>query len=56
MVLTAVFGATHSTEPWYIAVPILALALGARFWRSRRGGGGGGRSGRGPFGGSGDGT
>jgi hypothetical protein len=56
MVLSALFAANHSTDPWYIAVPILALALGLRFWRSRRGRGGGGPFRRGPFGGSGDDT
>jgi len=61
MVLSAVLmgGATHSTTPWYIAIPILVVALGARFllYRRRRGSGGsggrggwGGRGGRGPFG------
>jgi hypothetical protein len=44
--------ATHYTSPWYIAVPIVAIALGARFWQSRRGGGGGPFR-RGPFGGRG---
>lgn len=43
--MLAVLIATHSTSPWYIAVPIVVLALGARLWQSRRGGG------RGPFGG-----
>jgi hypothetical protein len=69
MVLSAVMlaGATHSTAPWYIAIPILVVALGARFllYRRRRGSGsdgGGGRGGRGgyfrrgPFDGSGDDT
>ncbi|MGD0557971.1 MAG: hypothetical protein ABSA93_23690 [Streptosporangiaceae bacterium] len=40
--------AVHYTTPWYIAVPVLVVALGLSFWRRRRGGGGG----RGPFGGS----
>jgi len=40
----------HHTGPWYIALPILAVAVGARIWGRRRRGGGG----RGPFGGSGD--
>jgi hypothetical protein len=39
--------AVHYTTPWYIAVPVLVVALGLSFWRRRRGGGG-----RGPFGGS----
>jgi hypothetical protein len=52
MVLSALISTTHSTDPWYVAVPILALALGARIWRSRRGGGGRGPFRRGPFGGS----
>lgn len=47
--------ATHSTAPWYFAVPAIALVLGAKFWQSRRGGGRGPFR-RGPFGGSGDGT
>jgi hypothetical protein len=42
--------AVHSTAPWYVAVPVLVVALGLTIWRRRRGGGG--RSGRGPFGGS----
>jgi hypothetical protein len=45
--------AVHSTAPWYIAVPVLAAALGLTIWRRRRGGGGGrGPFGRGPSGGS----
>lgn len=58
MVLSAVLigAATHSTAPWYIAVPILVVALGARFLFARRRGGRGGPSRRGPFDGSGDGT
>ncbi len=45
--------AVHSTAPWYIAVPVLAVALALTIWRRRRGGGrGGGPPGRGPFGGS----
>lgn len=56
MVLSAVFTATHSTAPWYVAIPIVVVAVGLRFWRSRRGGRGGGPFRRGPFGGSGDGT
>jgi hypothetical protein len=39
----------HSTAPWYIAIPVIAIVLGLSIWRRRRGGGG-----RGPFGGSGD--
>jgi hypothetical protein len=60
MVLSAVLmaGATHYTTPWYIAIPILLVAFGARFvlYRRRRSSGGsgrggwGGRGGRGPFG------
>ena len=42
-------GPPHSTAPWYIAIPVVAVALGLTIWRWRRGGGG-----RGPFGGSGD--
>jgi hypothetical protein len=42
--------AVHSTAPWYVAVPVLVVALGLTIWRRRRGGGG--PSGRGPFGGS----
>jgi hypothetical protein len=38
----------HYTAPWYIAVPIIVVALGLTIWRRRRGGGG-----RGSFGGSG---
>jgi hypothetical protein len=38
-----VIALTHSTAPWYLAIPIVVVALGARFWWSRRGGG------RGPF-------
>lgn len=58
MVLSALITTTHSTEPWYFAVPVVVVALGARiwFWLSRRRGGGGGPFRRGPFGGSGDGT
>jgi uncharacterized membrane protein YdfJ with MMPL/SSD domain len=59
MVLSAVIAVGHhSTAPWYVAIPVVVVALGARFWwwRSRRRGGGGGSSRRGPFGGSGDGT
>jgi hypothetical protein len=45
--------AVHSTAPWYVAVPVLVVALALTIWRRRRGGGrGGGPSGRGPFGGS----
>ena len=32
--------AVHSTAPWYIAVPVLAVALALTIWRRRRGGGG----------------
>lgn len=39
----------HSTAPWYIAIPVVAVALGLTIWRWRRGGGS-----RGPFGGSSD--
>jgi hypothetical protein len=54
MVLSALLAGTHSTAQWYIAIPVVVVALGARFWlRARRGGGG---RGRGPFGGSGNGT
>lgn len=54
MVLGALLAGTHSTAPWYIAIPIVVVALGARFWlRARRGRSG---RGRGPFGGSGKGT
>jgi hypothetical protein len=56
MVLSVMIAATHSTEPWYVAVPIVAVSLGLMFWRSRRGGGGGRPFRRGPFGGSGDDT
>jgi hypothetical protein len=50
----ALVTALHHTNsfhhgPWYIAVPILVVALGVAIWRRWRGGGG-----RGPFGGSGD--
>jgi hypothetical protein len=59
MLLSLLFTGTHSTAPWYIAIPIVVVALGARLWlmRSRRGGGGRGRfgGGRGPFGGNGNG-
>jgi hypothetical protein len=59
MELSLLFTGTHSTAPWYIAIPIVVVALGARIWlmRSRRGGGGRGRGpfgrGRGPFNGNG---
>jgi hypothetical protein len=66
MVLSAVLmaGAVHSTAPWYIAIPIVVVALGARFLLYRRRGGRGGRggpfgrgqSGRGQYDGSGDDT
>jgi hypothetical protein len=52
MVLSAVLGATHSTAPWYFAVPVVVLLIAARLWRARRRGG---PFRRGPFGGSGDG-
>jgi hypothetical protein len=52
MLLGVLLAGTHSTAPWYFAVPIVAVGLGARFWWSRRGGGRGPRGG--PFGGSGD--
>jgi hypothetical protein len=59
MLLSLLFTGTHSTAPWYIAIPIVVVALGARIWlmRSRRGGGGRGPfgRGRGPFGGNGNG-
>ena len=42
--------AVHSTAPWYVAVPVVLVALGATILRRRRGGGG--PSGRGPSGGS----
>ena len=40
--------AVHSTAPWYVAVPVLVVALGLTIWRRRRGGGG--PSGPGPSG------
>ena len=43
-------GSSHSTGPWYIALPLLAVGIGVSIWRWRRGGGGGG----GFFGGRGD--
>jgi hypothetical protein len=46
--------ATHYTDPWYVAVPILVVAIGAKVWQSRRGGGRG-PDGGGPFDGWGDG-
>jgi hypothetical protein len=59
MLLSLLFTGTHSTAPWYVAIPIVVLALGARLllMRSRRGRGGRGPFGRGggPFGGSGNG-
>ncbi len=33
----------HYTAPWYIAVPIIVVALGLTIWRRRRGGQGEGR-------------
>jgi hypothetical protein len=42
-------GSSHFTGPWYIAVPLIAVAIGLAILRSRRGGGG-----RGLFGGSDD--
>ena len=42
--------AVHSTAPWYVAVPVLVVALALTIWRRRRGGGR--PPGRGPFGGS----
>jgi hypothetical protein len=30
--------ATHYTAPWYVAVPVLVVALGLAIWRRRRGG------------------
>jgi membrane protein implicated in regulation of membrane protease activity len=42
--------AVHSTAPWYVAVPVLVVALALTIWRRRRGGGG--PSGPGPSGGS----
>jgi hypothetical protein len=42
--------AVHYTAPWYVAVPVVLVALGATILRRRRGGGG--PSGRGPSGGS----
>lgn len=27
----------HSTAPWYIAIPVVAVALGLTIWRWRRG-------------------
>ena len=58
MVLSVVMmgAATHSTAPWYIAVPLVVVALGARLWFFRRRGGRRGPFRRGPFGGSGDDT
>jgi len=47
--ITALQQSDHYTAPWYIAVPIIAVALGFTIWRRRRGG----AAGRGPFGGSG---
>ena len=49
-VMSVVVALTHSTAPWYLAIPIVVVALGARFWRSRRGGGRGPFQ-KGPFGG-----
>jgi hypothetical protein len=42
----------HSTEPWYLIVPLILLSIGIRIllMRSRRGGRGRGPFGRGPFG------
>lgn len=35
--VSALFGtASHHTDPWYIAVPILVIAFGLRAWLWRR--------------------
>jgi hypothetical protein len=53
--ILALFGTGgHSTEPWYIAIPILVVAFGLRAWMWRRRGSGR-RRGGGPFGGGGNG-
>ena len=44
--LNDLIAATHSTAPWFIAVPIVIVGLGLGIARRRRGGGG---FGRGPF-------
>ena len=46
--ITALQQSDHYADPWYIAVPVIVVALGFTIWRRRRGGAGGG-----PFGGSG---
>lgn len=52
MMPTLAIAATHSTAPWYFAVPVVVL-LGLRFWRIR-GRGAGGPFRRGPSGGPGN--
>ena len=49
--ITALQQSDHYTAPWYIAAPIIAVALGFTIWRRQRGGRG--SAGRGLFGGSG---
>jgi hypothetical protein len=53
--LNEITAATHSTAPWYIAIPIVIVTLGIGIARRRRGGGRGGPFGRGPFQGPGNG-
>jgi hypothetical protein len=40
--ITALHTGSSHPSPWYIALPLLAVVIGAAIWRSRRGGGGGG--------------
>ena len=49
--ITALQHSDHYTAPWYIAVPIIVVALGFTIWHRQRWGRG--SAGRGPFGGSG---
>lgn len=39
MVHGVLMAAIHDTDPWYFAAPAVAVAIGARVRRSRRGGG-----------------
>jgi hypothetical protein len=49
--ITALQHSDHYTAPWYIAVPVIVVALGFTIWRRQRAGRGG--AGRGPYAGSG---